>query len=123
MLNFWKEGEFIDPWSIPHFLFGVIFAGIFYYLGVHFWIAVIISFCLMVSWEFYEKGRGFKEKIPNKILGVILGLTGFFIMTFLMINLKTPYNLGLFILTLGILLILEMWGFRAYKIKYNKSII
>ena len=69
----WKEGKYVDWWSVIHFLNGIFFSGIIFILKLHFSIGIIIFLALFVGWEVIEPG----EVLSNKITDVIIGMAGF----------------------------------------------
>ena len=50
----WREGEYLDLWSLPHLLSGALLACFVYLLHLQFWYAVILAFILLTAYEIFE---------------------------------------------------------------------
>jgi len=119
-IRIWEGERYFDIWSLNHFLSGFVLSGFFIFIGLSLWVAFVLSFVIMLSWEIYERTNNFlKEPLGNQVLDVITGLAGFFIMYYLVISGKFE-NSTLFITTFVSFLILETWGFTALKIIKKK---
>ena len=116
----WDEGKYIDLWTVPHIMSGVIMAGLFYWLGFGFWTNLLASAGLMVIWEFFELyALGVHEHMTNKVSDVVTGLLGF-AATYSLINKYSigrlvPYLIAVFI----IYAFLNTWGYLSYKRRIN----
>ncbi|MFA6227121.1 MAG: hypothetical protein WC631_01395 [Candidatus Paceibacterota bacterium] len=120
--NLWKEGKYIDMWSVPHVLCGVIFAGILNWLGIGFLSNLILSTIIMIGWEFFELYvLNVHEYITNKIMDVVTGLIGFFIMYSSISRYGIKAMLPWLIVTIIIWLILNYWGFYAHKTRVDSE--
>jgi len=112
----WEEGKYVDLWTIPHILAGVLLSGYLYWLDVPFWLNLLITLFIIIGWEFFELHfLNVHEHLSNKIMDVITGILGFFAMYSLIIKYSmqtiVPYLVGLTV----IYLFLNSWGFLAYK--------
>ena len=77
----WQEGKYVDFWSIPHIIIGALLAWLFCFFGLNFYINFMISFLIMFGWEFFELYvLHAEEYFPNKVMDVVTGLIGFFVM-------------------------------------------
>lgn len=47
--DIWREGKYLDLWSVPHVLSGISVALGLYILGFDFWAAFVIGFLLLVG--------------------------------------------------------------------------
>lgn len=114
----WAEGRYIDSWTIPHILAGVLLGGYLYWLGVAFLTNLIITVILVTAWEFFEfHFLGVHEHFTNSFVDIIVALIGFIITYALIIKYSIEVVLPyLFALTI-IYIILNVWGFLAYKQK------
>lgn len=117
-VKIWAEGKYIDFWSINHILGGALLAQIFVFLGVNFWISLVISFIIMILWEVYEYKTKVYETIQNRVMDVVVGLLGFF-MIYYLVSLDFFYN-GIFYIVFFIFLFLEIWGYIAYQLKKKR---
>lgn len=116
----WEEGKYVDLWTLPHILSGVIMAGIFNWLSLIFWPNLLISAALMIGWEFFELyALHVHEHLTNKVMDVVTGLLGFFTMYSLIIKYSaaaiSPYLIALII----IYACLNTWGYLSYKRRIN----
>jgi len=114
----WGEGRYIDLWTIPHILAGVLLCGFLYWFGISLPINIIITSIIVIGWEFFEfHFLGVHEHLTNSFIDILVALIGFAItFSFIIkysIEIVLPY---LFILTI-IYIVLNAWGFLAYKRK------
>ena len=114
----WAEGKYVDLWTIPHILAGVLLGGYLYWFGIPFGINLTITAILVISWEFFELHfLGVHEHFTNSLMDIIVALIGFWLTYILIIKytvtLIIPYLLAL----TAIYLFLNAWGFLAYKRK------
>jgi phosphatidylglycerophosphate synthase len=124
-VRLWKEGKYIDMWSIPHILCGFVFAGIFNYLGIGLWLNLILSILIMIWWEFFELiFLDVHEYFTNKTMDILMGLAGFFIMYALILKFGIKTIFPWLIVIVVIWLLLNYWGFYAHKTRVDsKNII
>ena len=113
--DIWENGKYLDLWSANHTLAGCVIAGPLYYLSVPFAYSFLIALILMVGWEVYEVIYDIKETWQNRSLDIITGTIGF-----MAIWIPYPYwddstQLLVYVAALSIWLILEGWGYIAYK--------
>lgn len=63
-----REGKYLDPWSIPHFMTGVLFG----LLGIGaFWVVAIA-----ITWELVEVFSRIDEHLTNRAVDVVLAGAG-----------------------------------------------
>jgi hypothetical protein len=107
----WQEGKYIDFWSIPHVIIGALLAWIFEFVGLNFYLNLGLSFGIMFGWEFFELYvLHAEEYLPNKVMDVVTGLIGFFIMYYFIL-VRGLINMLNVELTLGVIyLTLCGWG-------------
>ncbi|HMP85487.1 MAG TPA: hypothetical protein PKE08_02355 [Candidatus Paceibacterota bacterium] len=74
----WKR-KYVDLWTIPHFLIGVLFA--FYAIWAD--MPILTSFYIMtlvaVLWEIFEIKFDLHEEFTNRISDVFSSITGFYL--------------------------------------------
>jgi hypothetical protein len=73
--DIWREGKYLDLWSVPHFLSGISVALGLHILGFDFWAAVVIGFLLLVAYEMFEVIAKIEETQMNRVLDVVVGMT------------------------------------------------
>ncbi|MEO5635017.1 MAG: hypothetical protein ABIR14_00285 [Candidatus Paceibacterota bacterium] len=116
MKNFdiWKEGKYLDLWSVNHFLSGVVFTG--WMLFLHFESFTILFSYLFVAigWEVFEKFRGIHEHMGNRVVDVIVGVLGVFTVYIFAVQGTRMSFQSLIIITL-IFLLMELHGFITYR--------
>ena len=76
--NAWREGKFVDLWSLVHFLTGFTVGGAFIFLHVSPYVASAIAVALFAGWELFEPLIKIHEKSTNHISDVIVDYVGFF---------------------------------------------
>jgi hypothetical protein len=75
--SIYKEGTFIDLWSIPHFLAGVIIGLPLLQHGVGFWTAGAIVLILCTMFEIVELAFDIHESMANRITDVVLPMIAY----------------------------------------------
>lgn len=75
--DIWREGEYLDLWSVPHFLSGMAVALILFLFGFATNAAFIIAFLLLVAYEMFEAIVKIEETHWNRILDVVVGMVSF----------------------------------------------
>ncbi len=112
----WEEGRYIDLWTIPHLLAGVVLCGLLNWLGADFWLNLAISSLLIIIWEFFEYyALNVHEYFSNNISDIVCGWLGFIIMYGFIIKYTISIVLPYLLITTVIYLGLNAWGFMAYK--------
>ena len=117
--DIWKEGKYIDLWSLNHVLSGGVLAGLLIFIGLPFWVSFLAALSLILGWEIYEIVKGIEEPIGNKIMDVVTGILGFIVMYPLFMKMDEISRIIIFAIISTIFLFLELWGFIAYK-KVNR---
>lgn len=72
--DIWREGTYLDLWSIPHFLSGMSVALGLFILGLSFYAAMIVGFFMLVAWEFFEYFADIEEGRMNSLMDVVVGM-------------------------------------------------
>jgi hypothetical protein len=75
--DIWREGKWLDLWSVVHFLSGVSLG-----LGISFFkfdtlSSVIIVFLLLVAYEMWEAMVKIEETPQNRTMDVVVGMVSF----------------------------------------------
>ena len=114
----WAEGRYIDLWTIPHILAGVLLGGYLYWLGVSFEINLAVTTILVISWEFFELHfLGVHEYFTNSLMDIIVALIGFAFMYFLIIKYSLETVIPHLLALTAVYIFLNAWGFLAYQKK------
>ncbi|MEK7604243.1 MAG: hypothetical protein AAB442_00340 [Patescibacteria group bacterium] len=75
--DIWREGKWLDLWSVVHFLTGAsigLFAP-FFSLGTP--ATVVIVFLLLTGYEMWEKIVAIEEAPTNRVMDVVVGMASF----------------------------------------------
>lgn len=76
--DIWREGKWLDLWSVVHFLSGVSVAfGLALFFD--FLAASVIAFLMLVAYEMWEAMVQIHETPQNRIMDVVVGMTSFFL--------------------------------------------
>ena len=86
--DMWREGEYLDLWSVPHFLTGALIACLVYLLHLPFWYAVLLATVLFIGYEVFEHIIEIEETVWNRRLDVVVGLASFVPITILISDWK-----------------------------------
>lgn len=73
----WREGKWLDLWSVVHFLTGASLGFAPHILNVPTWPAFVIVFLLLVIYELFEAISKIEETVTNRIMDVVVGMTSF----------------------------------------------
>jgi hypothetical protein len=72
--DIWREGEYLDLWSVPHFLSGIALGCTLFFLGFDFRSSVAIAALLLIAYEMFEIIVDIHETPANRTLDVVVGL-------------------------------------------------
>ena len=75
--DMWREGEYLDLWSVPHFLSGMAVALGLAILGLTLPVATVVAFVMLVAWEFFEYFADIEEGRMNSMMDVVVGMFSF----------------------------------------------
>lgn len=122
-INIWAEGEFIDLWTVVHFLTGILLGFtpfIFDFPIPLIWIftAVLV---LLVLWEVFEYIRKIKETAGNRVVDILIAVVGFALTMSVYPILEPEFAHIIGIIILVIYLTLNLSGWLAYKVRVKKS--
>jgi len=108
-MDIWREGKYVDMWSVPHLLSGIIFTGWLLVFGFDIWKIFFLHLALSILWEFVESFKKIHEHFNNKVVDVILGNVGFFLV--FLFSIRTDILMLLSVLYV----LLEISGHLAYR--------
>lgn len=112
MRGFWNS-KYIDFWSAPHFLFGVLLGQVSRAFQVSLIFTGIAVVLVAILWEIFERIENIPEEKSNGIVDVVLAIFGFAIITFIVTNFSQTIELVLFWVVLGLYILLNVGGFLA----------
>lgn len=75
--DIWREGKWLDLWSVVHLLSGASIGFTFHLLPFDARSSVIIVFLLLTGYEMWEKIVQIEEALSNRVLDVVVGMTSF----------------------------------------------
>lgn len=112
--DIWREGKWLDLWSVVHLLSGISIGLSFYFLHLGIFFSILFALLLMISYELWEIVEQIKETPTNRFMDVIVGMAGFLPAFFI---LAPPLSTPLLILVFGFIfvanVILSIFGWRA----------
>ncbi len=113
--DIWREGKWVDLWSVVHFLSGVSFG-----LGATFFKfgsvpTIIIVFILLVAYEMWEAMVKIHETPQNRFMDVVVGMVSFIPTFFLAQGVSGPYFILGFSFVLALNVILATIGWLASR--------
>lgn len=102
--DIWREGKWLDLWSVVHFLSGISVA---FGLAPFFDLvpATVIAFLLLVAYELWEAMVKIYETPQNRFMDVVVGMVSFSLAH--AIGVPAPWSSGFFIV-FGIILTLNI---------------
>jgi hypothetical protein len=111
----WKNGKFVDLWSIGHFILGMLLAYAIPFLEIRFSWAFFTALLIMFLWELFEVFAKIKETMTNRIIDILLGLLGFLLIIPLFSHVGQNTLIVIFVFLLGSSGILLIFGNRAHR--------
>ena len=112
--DLWREGTWLDLWSVVHFLSGVLLGLGFYFLHFGSIVSAILALLLLISYEMWEMIVQIEEASTNRFMDVVVGMVGYLLAFFPLASwlpqTETRFTFGA-VLTTNILM--SMFGWRA----------
>ena len=75
--DIWREGKWLDTWSIVHFLSGVTIGFFPQYLGLDTFSSYFLVFLLLFSYEMFEALVKIEETPQHRFMDVVVGMASF----------------------------------------------
>lgn len=75
--DIWREGEWLDLWSVVHFLSGMSVGFVLYLFHFDTLATVVITFILFTAYEMWEALVKIEETFPNRCMDVVVGMVSF----------------------------------------------
>lgn len=116
----WKEREFVDMWSLVHFLTCFAFSGVLIYFKIDPYIAGAIAVGLFCGWEIIELFSKIHEKVANRVSDVFIDYSGFFLAQIYVYGMHKTMHWYIPIIVGAIALALQLWGVIDYYIRKKK---
>lgn len=113
--DIWREGKWLDMWSVVHFFSGVTMGFFPRYLGLDPYPAYIIALLLLVMYEMFEVMAHIEETPQNRVMDVVVGMASFIPSYRLTFALPMPLSIALCALFLGSAWALAAVGFGESK--------
>ena len=112
----WREGKWLDLWSVVHFLSGISLAPILSFLHFGAFASTLFALLLLVSYEMWEALVNIEEAPTNRVMDVVVGMTSFLLTFFVLLPLMSPTtHTFLFGLVMAVNSLLSISGWRASK--------
>jgi len=112
--DIWREGTWVDLWSVVHLLSGLLIGLFFYYIGLHAVAGVVVALVALTAYELFEVLAKIQESPTNRFMDVVVGMMGYVPAFFLVTLVISGSHL---VLTFGLLLLLtvamSIVGWRA----------
>lgn len=119
--SIWREGKYLDLWSINHVVSGMFLGAIFYLLGGNFIMSSIAALATMIIWELFEIVKKIHETLINKVVDVIVGYVGFILSYYFYFNNSNLNKILVLIFIALLIVVLNLWGFFALKKPINEG--
>lgn len=119
--DLWAEGKWIDFWTINHFLSGVVLGIAFYFFEVSLLWSFILTTFIFITWEIVEYVLKW-EKMTNQASDFLANYLGYITFIFFYYALEKPFNSKVEIAIVTVFILLEIWGFYAYRRRVKKSL-
>lgn len=111
--DIWREGEYLDLWSIPHFLSGMAVGFALFFLDYTGSAAFVIAFLLLVAYEMFEVIAKIEETRWNRVLDVVVGMTSFTPTFLLLPSVPQGWAIGAFAVVVVLDSVLSFFGWLA----------
>ena len=111
----WREGKWLDLWSVVHLLSGASVGFSITWLGFGFPASTVIAFLLFVAYELWEAMVKIHETPQNRSMDVVVGIVSFVPTFFLVQGLSGSYFILAFGLVLTANVVLATFGWLASR--------
>ncbi|HUD02648.1 MAG TPA: hypothetical protein VMR46_01330 [Candidatus Paceibacterota bacterium] len=112
--DIWREGTWLDLWSVVHFLSGLSIGLGFYFLQIGAVASLLLALVLLIAYEMWERLMQMEETFANGCMDVVVGMFSFLLAFFI----SAPLLPGvLLVLAFGAVLAVDVsmsiFGWRA----------
>lgn len=113
--DIWREGKWVDLWSLVHLLSGVSTAFAITWFGFGLAASAVIAFLLFVAYELWEAMVKIAETPQNRSMDVVAGMASFVPAFFLVRGLSGSDFVLAFGLVLTVNIVLATFGWLASR--------
>ena len=103
--DIWREGKWLDLWSVVHLLSGISVGLGFYFLHFGTFAPVVLALLSLICYEMWEMHMQIDEAPTNRLMDVVVGMAGFVPAFFL---LAPMLSLWAFLSTFGLVLVVNI---------------
>ena len=112
--DIWREGNWLDLWSIVHLLSGTLVGIGFYFLGFGALASTALALVSLTAYEMWEMLVRIEETPTNRLMDVVVGMAGFVPAFFLFAPALSPLRLiVVFGTVFAIDITMSTFGWRA----------
>lgn len=111
--DIWREGKWLDLWSVVHLLSGISVAFSISWFGFGYLPSAVIAFLLFVAYELWEAMVKIEETPQNRFMDVVVGMASFIPAFFWLQELPGQYFLPVFGSVLAVNIVLATVGWFA----------
>jgi membrane protein implicated in regulation of membrane protease activity len=114
--DIWREGKWLDLWSVVHFLSGACFGFGMYIVHFDAVASVFLVLLSLVAYELWEAMVRIVETPQNRVMDVVVGMASFLPTFFFFVpSLSASELLPAFVAVLAINIALSYFGWRASR--------
>lgn len=114
--DLWREGKWLDLWSVVHFMSGISVGLGFYFLHFGAFASTALALVCLIAYEMWEVIVKIEEMPTNRFMDVVTGMTSFLPAFFILAPRLTFDDLiEAFVLVLAITILLSIIGWRVSK--------
>src|SRR5665213_2995806 len=103
--DIWREGKWLDLWSVVHFLSGISLGLGVYFLRLGTISSIIIVLLVLIAYEMWEAIVKIEETPQNRFSDVVVGMTSFLI---IFLYIAPMLSLAYLILAFGLIFTLNI---------------
>lgn len=75
--DIWREGKWLDLWSVVHFLSGISMGFVLFILRFGTWGSIVIALLSLIAYELWEAMVKIEETRTNRFMDVVVGMASF----------------------------------------------
>ena len=112
--DIWREGTWLDLWSVVHLLSGVLIGLGFYFLHIDELASIVIALTALICYEIWERIVQIEEALTNGFMDVVVGMAGFVAAFFIFgPALSSASFVPVFLCVFAIDIVMSVFGWRA----------
>ncbi len=112
--DIWREGEWLDLWSVVHLLSGVLLGLSFYALHIGAVAAVVSGVLLLAVYELWEGSVQIEETPANRVLDIATGMASFLLVFFVVAPALSGEAFAYFFAVVSVAdIVMSVLGWRA----------